>query len=90
MNALGTLNTVSTEQGYELRRLEGYYEFASLNKMFFALDFCKGPNKQCVSIPSPEDRDISSFQNVVIYSYLEFWTMDEVHKPGDSEFLYFI
>jgi hypothetical protein len=24
-------------------------------------------------------------RNVVFYSYLDFWTMDQVHKPSDSE-----
>jgi hypothetical protein len=27
----------------------------------------------------------SSFQNVVFYNHLEFWTMDSVHEPSDSE-----
>jgi hypothetical protein len=38
----------------------------------------------CVgSLPSPEDGNSSSCWNVVFSSYLEFWTMDKVHKPSD-------
>jgi hypothetical protein len=45
----------------------------------------KGPNRVGVSLPSPEDGDRSSFRNVVFSRYLEFRTMDEAHKPSDSE-----
>jgi hypothetical protein len=42
----------------------------------------KGPNGVCVSLPSPEDVNRSSFRNVVFYSYLEFRTMYKVNKPS--------
>jgi hypothetical protein len=35
-------------------------------------------------LPSPEDGNRFSFRNV-LSSYLEFWTMDKVHTPSDSE-----
>jgi hypothetical protein len=49
------------------------------------LAFSKGPNRVGVSHPLPEDGKRSSFQNVVFSSYLEFWEMDKVLKPSDSE-----
>jgi hypothetical protein len=36
-------------------------------------------------LPSPEDGNRSSFQNIVYYNYLKFQTMDKVHGPSDSE-----
>jgi hypothetical protein len=50
----------------------------------------KGPNRVGVSLSSPEDEN--SFPNVMFSNYLEFRTMDEVHKVTDSYFftLYFI
>jgi hypothetical protein len=45
----------------------------------------KGPNRVGIYLPSPEDGKRSSFPEVVFSTYLEFWTMDKVHKPGDSE-----
>jgi hypothetical protein len=38
-----------------------------------------------VFLPSPENRNRSSFRNFVFSSYLEFRTIDKVHKPSDSE-----
>jgi hypothetical protein len=38
-----------------------------------------------VSHPSSESWNRSSFWNVMFSSYLEFWTMDKVHNPSDSE-----
>jgi hypothetical protein len=49
------------------------------------LSLSKGPNRVDVSFPSPEDGNRSSLRNVVFSSYLEFRTMDEVHKPMDFE-----
>jgi hypothetical protein len=43
-----------------------------------------GPNRVCVSFPSPEDGSRSSFQNIFL-SYLELWMKDEVQEPSDSE-----
>jgi hypothetical protein len=37
-----------------------------------------------VFLPSLEDRNRSSFQNIVFSCYLKFWGMDEVHKPSDE------
>jgi hypothetical protein len=49
------------------------------------LALSKGPKRAGVSLPSPEDGNTSSLRNVVFSSYLEFQTMDKVHKPSDSE-----
>jgi hypothetical protein len=38
-----------------------------------------------VSPLSPEDRNRSSFQNVVFSSFLEYWMMDKVEKFRNSE-----
>jgi hypothetical protein len=38
----------------------------------------RGPN------PSPEDGNRFDFRNVVLSSYLEFWTVDKVQKPFES------
>jgi hypothetical protein len=43
------------------------------------------PNGVGISLPSPEDGNRSSFRNVVFSRYLEFRTMDKVHKPSDLE-----
>jgi hypothetical protein len=43
-----------------------------------------GPNRVDVSFLSPENGNRYSFRNVVFYNYLEFRTMDKVHKPNDS------
>jgi hypothetical protein len=48
--------------------------------------FSKGPNRVGVSFPSPEARNRASFRNVVFSSYLEFQTVDKVHKPSESTF----
>jgi hypothetical protein len=42
-------------------------------------------NRVCVSFPSPEDGNRSNFQNAVLSSYLELWTMDKDLTPSDSE-----
>jgi hypothetical protein len=42
-----------------------------------------GPDWVGVSLPSPEDGNWSSFRNVVFSTYLEFRTMNKVHKPRD-------
>jgi hypothetical protein len=49
----------------------------------FALS--KGPNRAGVFSRSAEYGNRSSFQNVVVSSYLEFRTLDKAHKPSDSE-----
>jgi hypothetical protein len=38
-----------------------------------------------VSCPSFGDGNRFSFKNIVFSSYLEFQTMDKIHKPSDSE-----
>jgi hypothetical protein len=43
----------------------------------------EGPNRVAV-LPSREDGNRSSFQNVV-FLYLEFWTIDKIQKPCNSE-----
>jgi hypothetical protein len=43
------------------------------------------PKRVCVSVPSPEDVNRSSFRNIEFFNYLEFRTMDKVQKPSDSE-----
>jgi hypothetical protein len=45
----------------------------------------EGHNRVDVSLPSPQERNRSSFRNIVFYSYLELQVMDIVHKPSDSE-----
>jgi hypothetical protein len=45
----------------------------------------KRPCRDGFSFPSPENGNRSLFRDVVISSYLEFWTLDKVQKPGDSE-----
>jgi hypothetical protein len=52
------------------------------------LALSKGPNRVGLSLSSPEDGKRSSFRNIAFYSYLEFRTMDAVHKLSDSENLY--
>jgi hypothetical protein len=44
----------------------------------------KGPSRIGVS-PSPEDENRSSFRNVVFSAFLEYWNMDQVQKPINSE-----
>jgi hypothetical protein len=44
----------------------------------------KGPNRVGVTLPSPEDGNMSSYRNVAVSSYLEFRTMDKVQNPSDS------
>jgi hypothetical protein len=47
------------------------------------LALSKGPNRVSVSLASLEDGKRSSFRNVVFSTYLEFRTMDKVHKLSD-------
>jgi hypothetical protein len=35
--------------------------------------------------PIPVNEVKSSFQNIMFYSYLEFWMMDKVHEPNEFE-----
>jgi hypothetical protein len=49
------------------------------------LAFSKRPNRVKVSFPSPEDGNRPSFRNVLFSSYLEFRTIDIVHKRSHSE-----
>jgi hypothetical protein len=44
-------------------------------------------NGVCFFLPSPEDGTKSSFRNVVLSSYLELRTMDNVQKCNDSKHL---
>jgi hypothetical protein len=50
------------------------------------LTLSKRPNRVGVPLLSPEDGKRYSFGNAVFSSYLEFRTMDNVHKPSDSEY----
>jgi hypothetical protein len=52
---------------------------------YIRLALSKGPKRVGVSLPSPEDGNIYSFGNVVFSSDFEFRTVDEVHKPRNSE-----
>jgi hypothetical protein len=52
---------------------------------WLTLALFKRSNRFGVALLSPEDGNESTFQNVVFFSYLEFWTMDKVHKSSDSE-----
>jgi hypothetical protein len=45
----------------------------------------KWPNRISVPLTSSEDGNRSSLLNVVFSSYVEFRTMDEVHKSSHSE-----
>jgi hypothetical protein len=45
----------------------------------------KRSNRIGASISSLEDGSRSSFRNVVFSSYLEFWIVDRVQRPNDSE-----
>jgi hypothetical protein len=47
----------------------------------------KDANRVGVFLHSPEDGNRSSFRNVVFYNYLEFWTLDKVKKPSESEYI---
>jgi hypothetical protein len=38
-----------------------------------------------VSLPSPEDGNRSSIQNVMSSSYLKLWMIDKSHKPNDPD-----
>jgi hypothetical protein len=49
------------------------------------LGLSMGPNKVGVSLPSLEDGNKSSVRSFTLSSYLELWTMDKVHKLGDSK-----
>jgi hypothetical protein len=49
------------------------------------LALARGPNRVGVSLPSPEDGNRCIFRNVVVRSYLEFRTIDNVQKPSNSE-----
>jgi hypothetical protein len=49
------------------------------------LALSKGPNGAGVSLPSPEDKNRSSFRNVVLSNYLEFQTFGKVQKRGEFE-----
>jgi hypothetical protein len=59
------------------------FEYSWIQLLRLALS--KGPNKVGDSLPSPADGNRSSFRNDVFSSSLEFWTMNKVHKPSDSE-----
>jgi hypothetical protein len=44
-----------------------------------------GPNTVYISLPSLENRNISSLKKCCVFWYVEFWTMDKVHRPSNSE-----
>jgi hypothetical protein len=48
------------------------------------LALSKGLNRVGIFLPSPEDGNRFSFQNVVFSTCLEFRTMNKVHQPSDS------
>jgi hypothetical protein len=79
----------SSDEGKETPTLLGLSERANLNHWTITgwsrSVLIKGPNKVDISLPSPEDGDRSSFQNIVFSSYLEFLTMDQVQKANDSK-----
>jgi hypothetical protein len=50
------------------------------------LALSKGHNREGVCFLSPEHRNKSSFRTIVLSSYLEFRTMEEIHKICDSEY----
>jgi hypothetical protein len=54
-------------------------EIVSMQWLKLALS--ERPKRVCVSLPSPEDGNRSSFRNVVFSMYLEFRTMDKVQNP---------
>jgi hypothetical protein len=49
------------------------------------LALSKGLNRVGLFLSSPKDGNRSNFSKAVFSSYLEFWAMDKVHKPSDSE-----
>jgi hypothetical protein len=53
-------------------------------EQWLRLAFSTGPDTVGVSLPSPEGGNRPIFRNGVLYSYLEFRTMDKVQKPSDS------
>jgi hypothetical protein len=57
----------------------------NLKLKWLRLALSKGPNEVGISLPSPEDRNRSSFRNTVFSSYLEFRTIDKVQKHNNSE-----
>jgi hypothetical protein len=56
----------------------------SANVDLLRLALTMGPNMLNVFLPSSEDGTRFNFQNVVFYSYLQFRTMDEIHKTNNS------
>jgi hypothetical protein len=65
----------------EIPTLLGPFERVNFN-LWTCLALSKGPNRVCVSLPSPEDGNRSSFRNGIS---LEFRTMDKVKKPSDAD-----
>jgi hypothetical protein len=41
-----------------------------------------GAQKVGLLLPSPEGGNTCSFREVVLSNYLDFWTLDKVHKPS--------
>jgi hypothetical protein len=77
----------SSGEGKGTPTLLGPLERANLNHCSnWRLTLSKGPNSVGVSLPSPEDGNRSSVRNFIFLVYLEFWTMDEVQKPSNSEY----
>jgi hypothetical protein len=54
-------------------------------KLISRLILSKGPNRVGVSLPSPEDRNRSSFRNIVFSRYLKFREMMKDKNPINSE-----
>jgi hypothetical protein len=52
---------------------------------FLMLVLSKGPKREGDFFRSLEDRNRTSFRNVVFYSYLELRTIVKVHKLSDFE-----
>jgi hypothetical protein len=74
---------LSSDDGKEMPTPLGSLEIANLNHLNLKLL----GTEQCLSLPSPEDGNRYSFRNVVFSRYLEFRTLDEVHKLSYSHIL---
>jgi hypothetical protein len=58
------------------------YGFIHRPELMLALSM--GPNRTGFTLTSTEVGNRSSFRNVVFSSYLEFRTMENIHKASDS------
>jgi hypothetical protein len=76
----------SSSEWRETPTLLDFLEGANLNH-WIGPTLSKGPNGVNISLPSnsSEDRNRSSFRNVVFPGYLKFRTMGEILKLSHSE-----